>query len=546
MVCHINTKLKIPVRQTHTHYMNRIPFMKAPTTAQTNNDSLFLNKNVPVISTKDPTLKAIEEEVGKIALQHRQFKNETIEEIDRRIQRYGSEMKTTTVNLSNTVSKVESSTAILQEQLNQLQKTMVENKQEPLNMDALKQELMSAVKPTDEGATGLKEVIGKNLNGIRQDIAKLREAAPVYPNYDKELSELKNTVESLRVIMGNMASKSDVNSLFGIVGSMKAPIDELRRTIASTDFSAAISSGNSFKPITEKPTLTRQDVGMAVKEHTDSILSALGKTNQLESVVNRSSKELGDMIAKSQQQINDSMGKSQQQITETMNKSTTAVQNKIEQTHKPLLDKVDAQIKTTKDILDGHQRSLKELLDTNQRSLKEILDIQQRTLTGAITNKSNGGDNLSVLIDNKLNSFYDRIKTDIVIKMSERLDEVLMQTKKLENYFVESRSQFSDSMRGLSKKIDDSYMESQTLCASYMDKDSKEILEQAIVDFMTKNKPELVDGVSNHIAEDMITILKKLEEKFLTTKVETKVEEPKVEPKSNVQKPNPFSPFKKG
>lgn len=218
------------------------------------------------------------------------------------------------------------------------------------------------------------------------------------------------------------------------------------------------------------------------------------------------------------------------------------VQNKIEQTHKPLLDKVDAQTKTTKDILDGHQRSLKELLDTNQRSLKEILDIQQRTITGAIAstqNKSSGGDNLSALIDNKLNSFYDRIKTDIVIKMSERLDEVLMQTKKLENYFVESRSQFSDSMRGLSKKIDD----------SYIDKDSKEILEQAIVDFMTKNKPELVDGVSNHITEDMITILKSLQEKFLSIRVDSKVEEPKVEPKPNavnVQKANPFSPFKKG
>lgn len=476
--------------------MNRIPFMKAPTTAQTNNDSLFLNKNVPVISTKDPTLKAIEEEVGKIALQHRQFKNETIEEIDRRIQRYGSEMKTTTVNLSNTVSKVESSTAILQEQLNQLQKTMVENKQEPLNIDALKQELMSAVKPTDEGATGLKEVIGKNLNGIRQDIAKLREAAPVYPNYDKELSELKNTVESLRVIMGNMASKSDVNSLFGIVGSMKAPIDELRRTIASTDFSAAISSSNSFKPITEKPTLTRQEV---------------------ELVVSKSTKELGDMIGK----------------------TSTTIQNKIEQSHKPLMDKVDSQTKTTKDVIDGHQRSIKEMLDTNQRSIKEILDLQQRTITAAIANKSNSGDNLSSLIDNKLNSFYERIKTDIVIKMAERLDEVLMQTKKLENYFVESRSQFSDSMRGLAKKIDD----------SYMDKDSKEILEQAIMVFMTKNKPELMDGVSNHITEDMITILKKLEEKLLTTKTETISEQPKIENKNNnvvVQKPNPFSPFKKG
>jgi len=508
--------------------MNRIPFMKTPTQAQTSNDSLFLNKNIPVISSKDPTLKAIEEEVGKIALQHRQFKNETIEEIDNRIQKYGSEMKTTAMELSNTISRMDSYSKILQDQT----KIVLEKNQIHVDTQLLLQEIMNVLqeyKPTkDEGSAALKDIIGKNLNGIRQDINKLKETTttPVYPIYDRELTELKNSIESLRVLMGGMASKNDVNSLFGIVGSMKSPIDELRRTIANTDF-AALLSGNSFKPVVEKHYATKQDVGTVVKEHMDVVV---GKTSNMESSMNK----LGDMVNKYQQQTHDTVQKSGKEIGDMVNKSTFTIQNKIEQTNKPLLEKVDSQIKTTKDILDGHQRSLKEMLDTNQRSLKEILDMQQRALTGTLSNKTNG-DNLSALIDNKLNSFYDRIKTDIVIKMAEKMDEVLMQTKKLENYFVESRSQFSDSMRGLSKKIDD----------SYLDKDTKEILEKSIMDFMTKNKPELTEGVSNHITEDMITILKNLQDKILTVKVE----EPKVEVKPNnvnVQKPNPFSPFKKG
>lgn len=525
--------------------------MKAPTTAQTNNDSLFLNRNNnPGANAKDPTLKAIEEEIGKISLQSRQFKNETIEEIDNRIRKYESELKTNTMGLSNTVSKISSYVESLQSQIGELKSHVQESKPQSLDVELLKQEICSIVKeskPTEDTSTN--NAIGKSLTSIRQDIAKMKENPPVYPNYDKELAELKNTVEGLRVSIVNTATKGDVNSLFGIVGSIKAPIDELRRTIANTDFGAL--STNTFKSTVEKPSLTKADVSAVVKEHTDGILSSQLTTKQVGDMIakiveqiNKLNKDSGDMFAKLTENFNKNNGTVVEHINklnkenvdlsnkviEHIAKGTNSVNETVKSISKGIADKVDSQIKTTKDILDGHQRSLKEMLDTNQRSLKEILDMQQRTILGKA-----GGDNN---IDAKLNAFFDRIKTDIVIKMSERLDETIMQTKKLENYFVESRSQFSDSMRALSKKIDD----------SYLDKDTKEVIEKSIAEFMTKNKQEISDAVSNHITEDMITILKRLEDKFLTVKVEN-VAVPNVVAVQNekvVHKPNPFSPFKKG
>lgn len=441
--------------------MNRIPFMKAPTTAQTNNDSLFLNRNVPSVPTKDPTLQTIEEEIGKISLQHRQFKNETIEEIDSRIQRYGLEIKNATSGLATTMKNLQTIT-------DTIQRTLTDKPQEPINVDILKQELMTMIKeakPTDDGSVNLKELIGKNLNGMRQDINRLREAAPVFPNYDKELVELKQSVDALRVhVTGSTASKNDVNSLFGIVGSMKTPIDELRRTLAGLD------------------------------------LSSLPKPTPAMTI---SAKDITDVIAKNNKEIGDMVGKSSNNVLQQL-------QTKMDQAHKPILEKIDSQQRAVKEIIEAHQRSLLQTISANKLA-----------------------DNLSALLDSKLNSFFDRIKNEVVIKMAERLDEVLMQTRKLENYLVESRSQFSDSIRAITKKIDD----------SFLDKDTREILEKGISDFMIKNRPQIMDGVSNHITEDMIVILRELKERNSTVK--TEVVEPKPEAKV-VQKPNPFSPFKKG
>lgn len=434
--------------------MNRIPFLKAPTTAQTNNDSLFLNRNVASTPAKDPTLQTIEEEIGKISLQHRQFKNETIEEIDSRIRRYGLEIKTATTTLQNAAEAI--------------QRGIAAKPQEPINIDILKQELsvlLKEVKPAEDGSTNLKELIAKNMNGMRQDINRLREATPVYPNYDKELAEIKQTVDALRIhVTGSTASKNDVNSLFSIVGSMKTPIDELRRTLANTDFSSLTKTNPTV-------TLTAKDVA-----------DAIAKNN----------KEIGDMVGKS-----------------------------VNNVQKPIFDKMDSNGRATKEMMDGQQRFMKELIETNQRSILQSISANKPT------------ENISALLDSKLNSFFDRIKNEIVLKMAERLDEVLMQTRKLENYFVESRSQFSDSMRTITKKIDE----------SQMDKDIREILEKGIIDFMTKNRPQIMDGVSNHITEDMIVILRELKERNPVVKMDSI--EPKPEAKV-VHKPNPFSPFKKG
>jgi CBS domain-containing protein len=445
--------------------MNRIPFMKTPTTAQTNNDSLFLGRNVPSVSAKDPTLLAIEEEIGKISLQHRQFKNETIEEIDSRVRRYGSEIGKATSELTGTMKKLQ--TAV---------ETISINIQEPIDVKQLKQELAALMvhqeKPAEDGSVQLKDIIGKNLNGLRQDITKLREAAPVYPNYDRELADLKSSMETLRAhLISNMASKNDVNALFGIVGNMKAPVDELRRTIAGLDLS-------SIPRATPVASITSRDV-----------VEALGKNN----------KEIGDMVGK---------------LLHTR------------------MDKMDSQQKTIKETMDSQQKTVKEMMESQQKTVKEMMEHQQRFVKETTAKPA---DNLTTLIDNRLNSFYDRIKSEIVVKMAERLDEVLMQTRKLENYFVESRSQFSDSIRGVTKKIDD----------SLMDKDTKDIIASSIIDFMTKNKSQVVEGISNHIAEDMIVILRELKERFLTNKPDTEVKpEPKQEVKV-IHKPNPFAPIKK-
>jgi hypothetical protein len=342
------------------------------------------------------------------------------------------------------------------------------NNKEPIDVKQLKQEiatlLVNQEKPLEDGSVQLKDIIGRNLNGIRQDINKLREAAPVYPNYERELAELKSSMETLRShLFSNMASKNDVNALFGIVGNMKAPMDELRRTIAGLDLS-------SIPRATPVPTITSRDV-----------VEALGKNN----------KEIGDMVGKL--------------------------------------------LQTRMDKMDLQQKLIRETMDTQQKSLKEMMEHQQRFVREMTAKPV---DNLTTLIDNRLNSFYDRFKGDIVVKMAERLDEVLMQTRKLENYFVESRSQFSDSIRTVTKKIDD----------SFLDKDTKDIIVSSINDFMTKNNSQVVDGISNHIAEDMVVILKQLRERFLTVKPEEPLKlEMKPEPKLDIkviQKPNPFAPKK--